>query len=69
MVASAMDDTMTMPVAAEKPPTYAISASALRPSASGRASTIESSATLPPVPNRVTPAVAIGSTMPEISTR
>ena len=68
MVASATDATITMPVAAEKPPTYAASASAVLPCASGSASTKVSGAA--PVPASANcPAAVIGSTRTQMITR
>lgn len=69
MVASAILATITMPVAAENPPTYATNASTVLPWLSGNASTIASSATALPLPNKATPAEAIGTTIAEMITR
>ncbi len=69
MVASAMLATITMPVAAENPPTYATSASTVLPWLSGSASTTASSTTALPLPNNAMPAEAIGTTIAEMITR
>ena len=60
MVASATDATMTMPVAAEKPPTYTASASPVEPRSSGSASTYASGDTNSPASTDC-PAIVIGN--------
>ena len=61
IVASAMVSTITMPVAADRPPMKTSSASAGCSAASGRASR-KASASVPPSPKVSSPATAIGST-------
>ena len=68
IVDTAMASTITMPVAADSPPTKAISASACWPPASGRLST-KLSAFMPPAEKYSRPPSAIGSTNRLISSR
>ena len=68
MMASATHSTITMAVAAERPPTNAASASTSDPAASGRASTNMSVSTLP-AGKRSRPPTAIGTTNRLISTK
>ena len=66
MVESAMAATITMEVAAEKPPRKAMSASSFEPAASGTVRTKRSGSS----PGRIArPPIAIGSTKSEISAR
>ena len=68
MMASATVSTITMAVAAERPPTKAVSASNSEPALSGKAST-NMSLSMPPCGNVSSPAIAIGITNRLISTR
>ena len=68
MMASATVSTITIAVAAERPPTKAVSASSSEPAESGSASTNMSLSTLPGA-KVIRPATAIGMTNRLISTR
>ena len=68
MMASATDSTITMAVAADRPPTKAAIASACESAASGSASTYMSLSTLSGG-KVIRPAIAIGTTNRLISTR
>jgi hypothetical protein len=68
MIESATDSTITMAVAADRPPTKATMVKRLEPLCSGSASTNMSLSTLP-VGNVSKPASAIGTTNKFISTR
>ena len=68
MMASATDSTITMAVAAERPPTKAISVNSSECACSGSAST-NMSLSMPPAGNVSRPAIAIGITNRLMSTR
>ena len=68
MIESATDSTITMAVAADRPPTKAAMVRTLEPACSGSASTYMSLSTVPG--GKVSsPAIAIGTTNRLISTR
>jgi hypothetical protein len=67
MVETAIDETMTMDVADEKPPRNARSASAFSSAPSGSVRTYRSG--FDPAGNRFRPAIAIGSTKRQIRNR
>ncbi len=68
MVESAIASTITMPVAADRPPMKTSSASAFCPWASGRVSTKVSGSTVP-LPKCSSPPMAIGITKMLIASR
>jgi len=68
IVDSAMVSTITMPVAADRPPMNTNSASASRPCTIGSVST-KVSASICPSPNCISPAKVIGSTKTLIANR